>query len=1064
MPTADHEKLDVVVLATQTDHHYQAFISRGVSSASTPSSSSSYYARVLCLAGRIVSIGETVNADDHGDFSVVDTFPTSCGSVTETTAIIVVPPPDDVCPTTGSALLADDEEAAGMWEGALVTVTLRPSSSLHHAPRRGIFCCSRPLYSMLASRSISKSIPEDANGVVLVNAGDSARSHRLLAFLPTEKADEGRGEGDSSERHLLIETCDAEDWSNLRAWSQSFSGSPLFGMRNLFGEEGASPSDDPRSFMLPLHLLLKCDEKDGEEGAVGSSPRHISAGAKGGLNSAILSSNAADLAVARVVLTPALPHAALVLFFGETYADVIEKSLQQSGLLDDLNGSIISEGDLVTISVPLCSPAVTESKSKDRVARKGQLDDIEVAMQHIFHMAGGAAFGGVHAGLEGPSMRSSLILVASDVTTRSLRGSGIFVSSESANGSVSPTVISVTFRPSTAASSVATQWISHASDTCVAHDHPFTERVRAAFREITLSSSSSDGETRVVVLNASMENLGVACACCAAESSGYIPLVLDGRSTDDHLLAAIIESCTEARPKHGAAVMPIIRHSEALPLQGLAMTTLLGGRQQKQASLLEQQNGAFSSPPPLVVVLWESPDPVAPRVGSLSCNSHGVLRAAVPDEAERTHLVRCVIGRWSDVAVLSRFLSAKVMSQWTSGLTAIDVIRFVQFTFVSLCCTRPWLRRGEGSDQRAAVRFILSYAFADECLHQFQRQHGHNVVSTKLQPVKWSDVGGLEEAKKEILESVQMPILYPDLFASGAKRRAGILLYGPPGCGKTLLAKAVATELNMNFLSVKGPELINQYVGESEKNVRTLFQRARDNSPCIVFFDELDALAPARGAKGDAGGAMDRIVSQLLVEVDGVTSKKSDGTDAGLVFIIGATNRPDLLDPSLLRPGRFDRLCYLGVPSTKDEQLFAVKALTRKFNLSQDVDLRQVIEPLDFVFTGADFFALCSDAMMLSVEEQIEEARAWLEKKKANAASDLNIAKMNAEDDDDEEDDEGSAGSSSSGELCVRMDHFLQARSKLKASVTKNDLKKYEALRFKFAAASSTSSSPTLMD
>ena len=201
----------------------------------------------------------------------------------------------------------------------------------------------------------------------------------------------------------------------------------------------------------------------------------------------------------------------------------------------------------------------------------------------------------------------------------------------------------------------------------------------------------------------------------------------------------------------------------------------------------------------------------------------------------------------------------------------------------------------------------------------------------------------------------------------------------------------------------------------------------------------------------------------LVVEVDGVTSKKSDGTDAGLVFIIGATNRPDLLDPSLLRPGRFDRLCYLGVPSTKDEQLFAVKALTRKFNLSQDVDLRQVIEPLDFVFTGADFFALCSDAMMLSVEEQIEEARAWLEKKKANAASDLNIAKMNAKDDDDEEDDEGSAGSSSSGELCVRMDHFLQARSKLKASVTKNDLKKYEALRFKFAA-SSTSSSPTLMD
>jgi len=132
------------------------------------------------------------------------------------------------------------------------------------------------------------------------------------------------------------------------------------------------------------------------------------------------------------------------------------------------------------------------------------------------------------------------------------------------------------------------------------------------------------------------------------------------------------------------------------------------------------------------------------------------------------------------------------------------------------------------------------------------------------------------------------------------KKRSGILLFGPPGTGKTLVAKAIATTLSLNFLSVKGPELLNMYVGESEANVRRVFQRARDARPCVVFFDELDSVAPKRGAKGDSGGVMDRIVSQILAELDGV----GDGSSSGDIFVIGATNRPDLLDPALLRPGR----------------------------------------------------------------------------------------------------------------------------------------------------------------
>merc|ERR1719510_2060430 len=211
--------------------------------------------------------------------------------------------------------------------------------------------------------------------------------------------------------------------------------------------------------------------------------------------------------------------------------------------------------------------------------------------------------------------------------------------------------------------------------------------------------------------------------------------------------------------------------------------------------------------------------------------------------------------------------------------------------------------------------------------------------------VSWEDVGGLQEAKKEILDTILVPLKHPELLSSGMKR-SGILMYGPPGVGKTLLAKAVATECSLNFLSVKGPELLNMYIGQSEENVREVFSRARKASPCIIFFDELDALAPNRGKSGDSGGVMDRIVSQLLAELDGVKSGVQS-TSESIVFVIGATNRPDLIDPALLRPGRFDRLVYLGIPSTRKEKLRILEALTRKFQLDPELDLgRDVISLL----------------------------------------------------------------------------------------------------------------------
>jgi peroxin-6 len=204
------------------------------------------------------------------------------------------------------------------------------------------------------------------------------------------------------------------------------------------------------------------------------------------------------------------------------------------------------------------------------------------------------------------------------------------------------------------------------------------------------------------------------------------------------------------------------------------------------------------------------------------------------------------------------------------------------------------------------------------------------------------------------------------------------LLYGPPGTGKTLLAKAVATSCSLNFFSIKGPELLNMYIGESEANVRRVFQRARDARPCVVFFDELDSVAPKRGAHGDSGGVMDRIVSQLLAELDGISSSSSSSSSSGGgggedVFVIGATNRPDLLDPALLRPGRFDRLLYLGVSETDEEQLRILRALTRKFRLDAALDLMDVARACPFNFTGADFYALCADALLKAMSRKAQE-------------------------------------------------------------------------------------------
>ncbi|EQC41700.1 cell division cycle protein 48 [Saprolegnia diclina VS20] len=238
-------------------------------------------------------------------------------------------------------------------------------------------------------------------------------------------------------------------------------------------------------------------------------------------------------------------------------------------------------------------------------------------------------------------------------------------------------------------------------------------------------------------------------------------------------------------------------------------------------------------------------------------------------------------------------------------------------------------------------------------------------TTVEVPNVSWKDIGGLESVKRELRELVQYPVEHPEKFEKyGMSASKGVLFYGPPGCGKTLLAKAVANECQANFISVKGPELLTMWFGESEANVREVFDKARAAAPCVLFFDELDSIAQQRGgSSGDGGGAGDRVMNQLLTEMDGMGAKKN-------VFFIGATNRPDIIDPALMRPGRLDQLIFIPMPDL-ESRLSILKAALRKSPVSKDVDLNYLAAQTD-KFTGADLTEICQRAAKLAIRESIQ--------------------------------------------------------------------------------------------
>jgi ribosome biogenesis ATPase len=233
--------------------------------------------------------------------------------------------------------------------------------------------------------------------------------------------------------------------------------------------------------------------------------------------------------------------------------------------------------------------------------------------------------------------------------------------------------------------------------------------------------------------------------------------------------------------------------------------------------------------------------------------------------------------------------------------------------------------------------------------------------------VTWEDVGSLDEVREELSFSVSAAIAHAERFeAMGLAAATGVLLYGPPGCGKTLAAKAVAAESGANFISIKGPELLNKYVGESERAVRQLFARARAAHPCVLFFDEMDALAPRRG--GDTNQAAERVVNQLLTEMDGVDSREG-------LFLVAATNRPDMIDPALLRPGRLDKILYVPLPPPAGRASI-LRALTRRTPLAGDVDVAALgLGERCAGYSGADLAALVREACVIALKESMVGGR-----------------------------------------------------------------------------------------
>ncbi|TKJ22596.1 MAG: AAA family ATPase [Promethearchaeota archaeon Loki_b31] len=313
---------------------------------------------------------------------------------------------------------------------------------------------------------------------------------------------------------------------------------------------------------------------------------------------------------------------------------------------------------------------------------------------------------------------------------------------------------------------------------------------------------------------------------------------------------------------------------------------------------------------------------------------------------------------------LDKKISLKDYANITHGFVGADIMAVCREA--AMAALRRYLPKidldSEMIDPELLEQIEITKADFEEALKEVMPS-GIREVFVEIPNVSWDQIGGLEELKQKLIEAVDWPLSHPKIFERmGINPPRGILLYGPPGCGKTLLARAVAHESKANFISIKGPELLSKYVGESEKAIREIFRKAKMAAPCIIFFDEFDSIAPSRGRHTTDSGVSEKVLSQFLTELDGLEVKKD-------IVVIAATNRPDILDPALIRPGRIDRM-LLVPPPDEIGRLEILKIFTKDMPIASNIDL-DVLNKILNGFSGADIETLCREAGMIALRENI---------------------------------------------------------------------------------------------